>query len=195
MNVETDADVVKEPDDVASNIRSISSKKPSTVDLKREAHHQERKRRFINRGMTPAQADMAMAEEDYRNLPIERKFERFQAGVSQAFQKMAHDILGLRHNDGVIADAIDVNVKAMAKCLEKVGVNLEQQSEIIKAVSQEIAEERKQRIEEAKRRIQVEAESKAASEALAGAEKSSNVTDSDDAPQPVVPDGATTFGE
>ncbi len=171
-------------------------KKPSKIDLKRAAQYEERVRRLVNKGMTRQKAIEAIAEEDYRNMPIEKKFTRFQSAIIQALQKMAQDIVGLRHNDGVIADVIDLNSKAMTRCLQKAGVSVEQQSDIIKSVEAEMAEERQKRIEEAKKKAESKSDEKIVRElSIAESQDVASIAALNEAAQAISPPSeATTFG-
>jgi hypothetical protein len=131
------------------NVRTMSeARRISKVEMKRMQAYEERKRRLINKGMDPSKVDEALATEDYNNLPIERKFERLEKLTSQLFQGLQKDVMALRHNDGVIADAMDINLRAVARSLEKAGVTKEMQGEIIREVETELREEQRRRAEQ-----------------------------------------------
>lgn len=158
----------------------------SKIDEKRIRQYQERRRRLINKGVPAEKVDQAIAEEDYRSMPVEKKFERLEALVANSVKRMSSDMLALRHNDGVLADSMDSNFKAMARCLEKAGVSLADQSAIISAVNAEIAAEREQKMAA---KMQAEAE-KAAADALKDAETQKASEEEEVA----IPEEATTFG-
>lgn len=174
------------------NVRTLSEvRKMSKIDMKRLQAYEERKRRLINKGVAPDKVDGVIAAEDYANLPVEKKFERLESMVSQVLQGLQRDIMSLRHNDGVIADAMDINLRAVARSLEKAGVTKEQQGEIVKLVEAEIREEQKaqQAIRQKAQEAQTE---KSRMEAEANAKPS--IMDPEPALPTEAPAEATVFG-
>lgn len=175
-------------------------KGPSKLDLKRRQQYMERRQRLINKGVDPKKVDMVIAEEDYRALPMDKKLERFMVTVSQSFREFANDMQALQHNNNLLADAMDVNFRAMARCLIKAGVLPEQQSVIIKEVEAEIMATRQAQIDAHKKASEAKAvaeaavtESSVAEAELNKAEGKPTIVPDDAAPLPI-PDGATTFG-
>ncbi len=133
----------------ADNVRTMSEARRITkADMKRMQAYEERKRRLINKGVAPDKVDGVIAAEDYNALPVEKKFERLEKLTSQLFQGLQKDIMALRHNDGVIADAMDINLRAVARSLEKAGVTKEMQGQIIREVETELRAEQQKRMEE-----------------------------------------------
>lgn len=176
---------VEEPVEQVSEVRKLSK-----IDIKRIQAREERRRRLINNGVPADKVDAVMTAEDYKNLPVEQKLERFEKLMSQAMQGLQRDILALRHNDGVIADAMDINLKAMARGLTKAGVSLEQQNDIIREVEQELREEHAKQTA-AQAEAHKLATEKAEMDRMKSVEKERTTTDdSESAP---VPDGATVF--
>lgn len=168
-----------------------SAKRMTKVDIKRMQAREERRRRLLNNGVPEDKVDAVMAAEDYQNLPVDKKLDRFERIVSQALQGLQRDIMALRHNDGVIADAMDINLKAMARALEKAGITKEAQNDIIREVEKELREEQKRQAEaevEARRMASEKAE-KERMEAEANAKPA---IASEGEPEPV-PEGATVF--
>lgn len=152
----------------------VPSSNVSKIDHKRAQIYEERRRRLLNRGVPEAQVDAVMAAEDYRNLPLAERFMRFEKMVLGALEGLQRDIISLRHNDSVIAESMDVNLRAMSLCLEKAGVSKEAQSDIIKQVDTQLRQERAQRASAAEQKTiesQIDAEG-----------------------QTEVPEGATVFG-
>jgi len=163
-------------------------RKISKLELKRAQIYQERRQRLINRGVPEEKVDATIAAEDYKELPIEEKFDRFEKLMMGALQGMQRDIMALRHNDGVVAEAMDINLQAMARCLEKAGVSREAQSDIIKAVDAEMREAHEKQVaaQAAAMREQREKQEKQTVEKEVDKPRSE-----DEAP---TPDGATVFG-
>lgn len=144
------------------------------IDAKRAQIYQERRRRLLNRGVPEAQVDATLAAEDYRNLPLAERFARFEKMALGALEGLQRDIMSLRHNDSVIAESMDINLRAMSMCLEKAGVSKEAQSDIIKQVDGQLREERAQQ--------------------AAALEQKTIETEVDTEGQAEVPEGATVFG-
>lgn len=167
--------------------REVSAaRRPTKLELKRAQIYQERRARAINNGVPEDKVDATLAAEDYKNSPLEEKFERFQNLAVHALQGLQQDILNLQHNDTVIADAMDINLKAMARALVHAGVDIGVQQNIMQEVEKEIHKE--QQLQKAAR----EAAHKAASEKV---EKQTIEKDIDKEAEPLpVPDGATVFG-
>lgn len=184
---------------VGATTQVVTPRKPSKIELKRQQQYMERRKRLINKGVPEDQVDRAIVEEDYRNLPVEQKFERFASAMNGAVQSLAKDIMGLRHNDGVLADAMDLNFKAVARALVKAGVPLELQGEIIKQAEIELRAERQKQFEEQQAAARAQAEARAqSSEQKVAAElaKAEGKELTPEAPPPAEPppEGATTFG-
>ncbi len=176
------------------------ARRQTKAELKRQQIYIERRNRLINKGVDPSKVDLMLAEEDYRNLPIEDKFERFAMNVNQSFRMFGQDMQALQHNNTVLADAMDVNFRAMALCLERAGLPKEVQGELIKEAEKQINAERlakleaKQKEEELRRKQAVEAAEQGRAESeLRKAEGKPDLVDEPGEPAPV-PDGATQFG-
>lgn len=125
----------------------VHSSNVKGIDAKRQAIREERKKRLMNKGVSEQRAEEMISNQDYDNLSDDKKIQRLENLFVQTFQGLQRDILALRHNDGLIADAMDINLKAMSKCLEKAGITKEQQGEIIKEVEAELREEQKRKME------------------------------------------------
>lgn len=176
-------------------------KKMSKLEMKRFQQLMERRKRLINKGVDADKVDAVIAEENYRALPLDKKFELLMQGVKSAVTGLSSDINELRHNDGVISDVIDVNARAFAKCLTKAGVPLETQGEIFKEAEAEIREELQKRMQDAaenQKRLakqQAELAEKVTLDSLKKAEgKTAEPEQAPAVPNPI-PEGATTFGD
>ncbi len=176
-------------------------KKPSAMDEKRRKIYLERRQRAIGKGVSEDKVDQVLAEEDYRALPIDKKLERFILSVNQAFRALAGDIQTLQSNNNIIADAFDVNLRAIAICFEKLGLSKEDQGAIIASAVAQAEEERKaaqeaKKLEDATKSqvADLAKESAMAEASLRKAEGRPELIDEEGAPAPI-PDGATTFGD
>lgn len=168
-------------------------KKPNKIELKRQQIYEERRRRLINSGIPEDKVDQTIAAQDYAELPVEKKIQRLEQMLTGSVQALVNDIQALQHNDKVIADALDINMKAMSRCLDKAGISLEDQSRIIAEVAEEL------RLEDEKAAISREQaqadvlEKQVATDALMEAENGLSGAKEESAPS--TPDGATVFGD
>lgn len=166
-------------------------RKPTKIEIKRAQQREERRRRLINQGVPEDKVDQVMVNEDYNNLPLDRRFQDFRSQVVKAIQALSMDVMNLQHNDRVIADAMDTNMRAMSKCLNKVGVPTEDQAQIMKDVISELTEERAKQqqaiAEEQQKSVEAQIE-----EELASAER--GIVSSEEPEGSPIPDGATVFG-
>jgi hypothetical protein len=197
---ETTPDVQAAPDNVTPINGDPKQRKFSKIELKRMRAYQERRQRLINKGVAPDKVDMVLAAEDYANMPVPEKLKRLEGILQNSFQQVAIEMANLRHNDGVLADAMDLNFKSFAKMLVKLGIPLEDQGKIIAETEKEMAEERRKQSETASKAAQAAQENieqAKAEEALKKAEQpiltGPEGVDANGSPIPP-PDGATVFG-
>ena len=160
-------------------------KKLSHKEAKQQRQFEEKIRRVINQNpnLTREQAVHKIMRDDYSSLPLEEKFKRLESVISGMFRDVAKDIRSLQFNDGIIANAMDLNMKSMTRCLELAGVSMEKQVAIMEVVQREFDASIKQ---EAKARADANEMA-----TLSNIEKQGE-TNPDDVPPP--PDGATVFG-
>lgn len=163
-----------------------TQRKASTRDLKKMKQFEERIARTVNAtpGMTRDQAIQKIQKEDYASLPVDKKMTRLEGIVGNFFQQIARDVRALRYNDSVIADAMDMNLRGMARCLELAGVTPEKQKEVLEQVQGEFERERNAQMKAQADRDELTAVQK-------GIEQQGE-TDPTDVPEP--PDEATVFG-
>ncbi len=166
-----------------------AARRPTKLEIKRAEIYKERRARAINNGVPEDKVEAHLAAEDYKNLPLDEKFEKFQSLTAQALIGLQQDIMNLQHNDTVIADAMDINLKAMARALEHAGIDKERQQSIMKEVEQEIQRDQQQMkvAREAARKVAREAQEKKT------VESEVDKGPADETPIPL-PDGATVFG-
>lgn len=142
---------IGEAADQAVEMRSNKApqKKVSLIDQKRIAALQERVRRWMNahQGKSEQEAMQAIQREDYERLPDGEKIKRLEAMVGGALQQFGQDLMNVRHNQYAIADAFDVNYRAIAKMLTKLGLPLEDHAKFMKEAHEEFEAERKAAME------------------------------------------------
>lgn len=170
--------------------------KANKIQEKRYRQHMERRQRLINSGTPEDKVDQQMAQEDYNAMPPEKKIARLEQIIQGTFQQFAQELANLRHNDGVLADAMDLNFKAFSRMLAKLGLPVEEHKAFMQQAQQEMVEERmaeaaaRRRAEEQQK---LDAEKKLAEQALQTAEEPKLIVpEVTEAPKP--PDGATEFG-
>lgn len=168
----------KEIQPAQENVTSISQSKKqkfSKIDMKRAQQQMDRRKRLINDGVAEDKVDAVMAKEDYEAQPVEKKVKRLESVVNNIFTGMSHDMMNLRRNDGAIAEAFDINYRAIVKMFARLGITPEQHKEVMDEVQADLAAERQQR-------------EKASVEAELTNNKPTEAAGSD------APDGATQFG-
>lgn len=127
----------------------------------------------------------ALRREDYESMPTEKKVRLLERNMSGFSQGIIRDVQALQHNDLVISNVFDVNLRAIASLFEKLGISREEQGKVIIAVQDEIALEE---IEGQKNDQQ--GREKAACEAL---NKAVDTTPSENAVEQTPPADATEF--
>lgn len=168
--------------------------KLTKVDMKRQKDRDERRRRLANKGVPVERIDETLALEDHQNLSPERRIEKLEGLVVRLFQGLQRDILSLQHNDGVITDALDINLRAMAKCLEKAGIDRDQQGVIITEVETELREEQRKAMEARQAAEKAAEEASVLERIKAEVSKKPSLVGAEEEKAPTeVPDGATVF--
>ena len=125
------------PPEETKTIQKDKPKKPSAIQLKRQQIFMDRLKRKLNEknedgsAKTQAQAIQEIQREDYERMPVDKKLQRLEMMFSAVIQQMTKDLAELRHNDGVIADAYDVNYRAMEKMFDKLGIKDEERKNIM----------------------------------------------------------------
>jgi uncharacterized protein YoaH (UPF0181 family) len=168
---------------------TAKSAKPNKFQQKQIQKYVERLRRHMAKGLSEEKARQVMAKEDYDNLSPDKKIQRMESLISALFQGLQGDINNLRHNDSELADALDINFRAFAKMLLKLGVGIDEQKAAVAEAKAEIEAEQKKREED---RAAVEEEARKARDdaaAIAQAKEPSQ----EPAEAPAVPEGATEF--
>lgn len=172
----------------------------STIEQKRMRQQQERFLRTKNKhpSLTDAQIIEKMKQEDFDGLPVERRFKLFESYISQAIQQLAAEMNNLRHNDAVLAEAMDVNFKSFAKILAKLGVSDEDQKKFIEEAAAEVNAARAKKIAELEASMKAQADEAEKAKVAAGVSTGKLIdtgeVDANGSPIPH-PDGATVFGD
>lgn len=170
----------------------------SLIQAKRIKALQERVRRWMNNnpGKTERDAMMAIQQEDYDRMPVEQKIKRLENMLSGAVQQIARDIMTIRHNQFSIADAYDINYRAISKMIHQLGIPLEEHNKFMQAAQIEFETERRVAMEK-----QAQAQKEQAVAQAAAAESAKMAEEAKEAAKPSTettgaepPKDATVFG-
>lgn len=182
-------------------LKKDEPKKLSKIEEKRQQIFMDRlKRKMSTKNKdgsekTQQQALQEMAKEDYDALPLQKKFERLEAIVAQSFRGMSQEVVNLGQNHAAIADAFNINYRAIQKMFVKLGLSPEDQRLYIEEAQTEVLAERREQM--AKAQTDRLNQQRAAQDALeqqqveAGMKKAP-ATEETGAPPP--PPEATVFG-
>lgn len=118
-----------------SELQQSDSKPLSKIDEKRRQIYIERRKRAINKGVPEDKVDEHLAREDFEKLPLETRVHHM---IDTAFQRLAQEIVSLQYNDQMLSAAMDVNFRAIAKMLEKLGLPRDQQLVLLKEAKEDI---------------------------------------------------------
>lgn len=136
-------------------LKKEEPKKLSKIEEKRQQIFLDRlKRKMATKNKdgsekTQQQALQEMAKEDYDALPLQKKFERLEAIVAQSFRGMSQEVVNLGQNHAAIADAFDINYRAIQKMFNKLGLTPEDQRLFIEESQAEVLAERRAQMEKA----------------------------------------------
>jgi hypothetical protein len=201
LPVEIRPDGRKQARDENGNTYILADKKPTAIEIKRQKIWMERFKRLLNKGVAKEKIPAILAKEDYDNMPLAEKFEQYKKTDLAMTRRLAGDINSLQYNDGVLADSMEVNFRAFAKMLVKLGLSSEDQKALVKEAEDEIKAEREKKIEQQKLAAEMrmkaarEAQEKKVKEELLKAEGKEASLDQGPPPEEIPPpEEATVFG-
>ena len=129
--------------DAPNNVTPIRHK---TKDEKRI---DARRKELLASGIKEEQVEGVLAQEEFRRLPIDQKVNFLMDSIHNAqriynetIRELAGEMVALRQNQEAIADAFDVNLKALEKVLGTLGVSEETLKSILEKVTQEFLTEK-----------------------------------------------------
>ncbi len=162
----------------------------------RRAKKAEEKNKELQKtlGLSDEQMAARLAREQYLKLPIDQKIRKLEQFISASVAKLGEEMVNLRHNDQVIADAMDVNFRAMSKLMTKLGVSPEEQGKVLEEAQQEVADNLAARAN-LRREAMLKAVPPVAQEEIT-AEEAKALLDKprDPGEEPILPEGAAVFG-
>lgn len=144
---------------------------------KAQRKRQERREELIKNGVPENLVDQVLQQEEYRKLPIDQKVHHLEMTIAHAqsvftdtMKKLASEMIALRSNQEEIADAFDVNLRALERVLVKLGIKEEDQKAILEEVTKEFYEVKRKRAE-ARAAAQKDPEKAAVEQEIANANK------------------------
>lgn len=123
--------------------------------------YNKRRERLLAKGVKPEMVDAILQQQDFESLPVDKRVNLMARNLNNLLGQVFRDIDALKHNDTVLADSMDLNFRAMAKCLEKAGVAPEDQKAIIEETQKELEAEIKARMEAEAEAIKAQAAAQA----------------------------------
>lgn len=162
--------------------------KVSSIGKKRAKMRAEKRARMINQGLPEDQADAILESQDAKKVSLEEIIRQVVNASSGSIQGLVKDIQALHHNQQQLALAMDVNFRAMSKMLERVGVPLDVQTQLIEYAQRDI-EADMAKLSEADEKTRMEGELKR--------QQQLGQFDANGSPveEPSFPEGATIYGE
>lgn len=165
----------------------------------KQAKEREARRQALRKAGAPEEViEKMLDQEDYERLPIDQKVNRLESMLVGMSRGVGEDVRALQHNDGQIADAFDVNLRAVAKMFEKLGITRAEQLEFIKASAIELKAEAEARQEADRKKSVDEFKKAAAANEQQTAEQELKKAESPSLTEEKlvraeIPEGATTF--
>lgn len=123
----------------------------------------ERRQRLINQGIPEHQVDEHIKKREWVKMSDDNKIKQLRnelevlkKSIIIAHENLSKDMIGLHTNDRVIADSTDINLIAISKMFERLGVSKEDQASIIEdaRVQFEAKIEKRETTEEQKRELE-----------------------------------------
>ena len=124
-----------------SNVTPIDQprRQPNANEMRQQKQFEERVRRTMNQfKLTQEQAIKKIQEDDWNDMPLDKKVKRMEALLGNLARQVGGDINTLRSNDAEIADAMDINLRAFTLMLEKLGITIEEQNKFLAQAKLEI---------------------------------------------------------
>ena len=114
-------------------------------DIERAA----RREKLLAEGMPTDKVEQQLAADDFIRLPIDQKVNALMSAINRAqrvytetIQELAGEMVALRQNQEAIADAFDINLRAIETHLSGLGVTKEVQASVLEKVTQVFMKEK-----------------------------------------------------
>ena len=162
--------------------------KLSKMEQKRQQIYIDRRNRKLKEGVPEQIVDQVLAREDYERLPPDAKIQRLEGMIKGVLGQISNDVQALRQNDATIAQAMDVNFRALGKALNKLGITAEDQRALMAEAYDELKAEYA-----AKEAAKAASKEHAVAEQVLVQEDHQGEAPTSEAPVET-PEGATSFG-
>lgn len=119
------------------------------MSRKSEADKAARREKLLSDGVSEEQVEQILAAEEFYRLPIDQRVNALMAAINRAqrvytdtIRELATEMVALRQNQEALADAMDINLRAVEHHLTSLGVTKETQSSVLEKVTKAFMEEK-----------------------------------------------------
>lgn len=146
------------------NVVPLSVKEANRRLAKMARIREERRQELIDSGVEEEVVERVLDQEEFERLPIDQKVNRIVASLDhhlnvmhRAINTFAKDIVALRHNDTVISDAHDVNLRGIYLMFESLGLSADKQKSFMEQAQKWLDAEKKAREDHAEQDLKAHA--------------------------------------
>ena len=108
-----------------------------------------RRQELLKLGVPENQVEGVLAQEEFRRLPIDQKVNHLMDAIhtaqriyNETLRELSQEMIALHQNQESIADAFDMNLKAIEKHLLALGITADKQKEVMAKVTEEFMTEK-----------------------------------------------------
>lgn len=119
------------------------------MSKKSDAEREARRQKLLSEGMPEEKVEQVLAAEEFYRLPIDQRVNALMVAVNRAqrvytetIQELAGEMVALRQNQEAIADAFDINLRAVESHLTTLGITKEVQASVLEKVTQVFMQEK-----------------------------------------------------
>lgn len=119
------------------------------MSKKSEIEKEARRQKLLSEGVPEEKVEQVLAAEEFYRLPIDQRVNALLAAVNRAqrvytetIQGLAGEMVALRQNQEAIADAFDINLRAVESHLATLGITKEVQASVLEKVTQVFMQEK-----------------------------------------------------
>lgn len=119
------------------------------MSKKSEIEKEARRQKLLSEGVPEEKVEQVLAAEEFYRLPIDQRVNALLAAVNRAqrvytetIQGLAGEMVALRQNQEAIADAFDINLRAVESHLTTLGITKEVQASVLEKVTQVFMQEK-----------------------------------------------------
>jgi hypothetical protein len=144
----TESEETEEPPSPKSAVKRMplserfKAKKVKKLESRKKEVLEDLKKTGLSPDVLEQHANAILAREQYDKLSLSEKVTRLEQMVVQGFQGIGGEMRDLQHNDFELADAMDVNFRALSKVMAKLNVPPEEMVRYCEEARAEMAAER-----------------------------------------------------